>query len=73
MKTWKEVRKELEEDFTEEELLEIELEKQKILATIDPFYSEKNIKELKKSIKQLKENKVVKKSMKELKSKYELE
>ncbi len=66
MKTWKEVRKELEEGFTEEELLEIELEKQKILATIDSFYSEKNIKELKKSIKQLKEGKVVKKSMEEL-------
>ena len=35
----------------------------------DAFYSEKNIEELKKSIKQLKEGKVVKKSMKELKNK----
>ena len=34
--------------------------------SIDPFYSEKNIKELKESIKQLKEGKVVKKSMEEL-------
>lgn len=34
--------------------------------SIDPFYSEENINEFKKSIKQLKEGKVVKKSMEEL-------
>ena len=35
MKTWKEVRKEFIEGFTEEELKEIEFEKQRILDAID--------------------------------------
>ena len=34
--------------------------------SIDPFYSENNIKAIKESIKQLEEGKVVKKSLKEL-------
>ena len=34
-KNWKDVKKEIESDFTAEELEEIELEKQIILATID--------------------------------------
>ncbi len=35
MKKWKDVKKELEEGFTEEDFLELELEKQIILATIE--------------------------------------
>lgn len=34
-KNWKDVKKEIEEDFTEEDLEEIELEKQIIRATIE--------------------------------------
>lgn len=34
--------------------------------SIDPFYSEKNMKAIKESVKQLEEGKVVKKSLKEL-------
>ena len=35
MKKWKDVKKELEEGFKEEDFLELELEKQIILATIE--------------------------------------